>query len=216
MKKQILIRSALTLLILGLLTISISPTFARIGVGVGTGKIVVTEKLKPGQIYKFPPVTVLNTGDEEAIYKVSITYHEAQAEYMPPLDWFKFDPNDFNLKPSEAKSVDIRVNIPLKAVPGDYFAYIEASPLKKSENGNTSVGVAAASKLYFTITPANFIEGVYYRTLSLWRLYEPWSTRVSIALGAVVAYFLFKKYFNIEINVKKSKPSNGSNDKSNE
>lgn len=175
---------------------------ATIGVGVGTGKIVVTDILKPGQIYVFPPITVLNTGDEDAVYNLRITYHEAQPEYMPPLEWFVFGDRNFELKPGEAKTVDIRVNIPLKSVPGDYFAYIEAYPNKKTQDGVTSVGVAAAAKLYFTIAPANAIEGVYYRALSLWRLYEPWSTRIAVGLGIISIFLISKNYFNIEINLK--------------
>ncbi len=42
--------------------------FARIGVGVGTGKITIDENLKPGIIYKLPPLTVVNTGDEASDY----------------------------------------------------------------------------------------------------------------------------------------------------
>lgn len=51
---------------------------ARIGVGVGIGKIVVDQPLKPGLIYTLPSLPVLNTGDEPAEYGVSIEYHEGQ------------------------------------------------------------------------------------------------------------------------------------------
>jgi hypothetical protein len=176
---------------------------ARIGVGVGTGKIVVTDKLKPGQIYKFPSVAVLNTGDEDGIYGLSIQYHEQQPELKPPLEWFSFDPNNFDLKPSEAKSVDVLVNIPLNAVPGEYFAYLEATPKKKTIDGITAVSVAAAAKLYFTVEPANFIQGVYYRALSIWTLNEPWSSRIAFGLGLVVLVLIGKKYLHIEVNLKK-------------
>lgn len=176
---------------------------ARIGVGVGTGKIVVTEALRPGQIYRLPSLTVLNTGDETALYRVSTAYHESQPELKPPAEWFSYNPNDFELKPTETKEVEVLVNIPLEAVPGKYFVYLEASPLKKSESGITSVSIAAAAKLYFEVEPANFVQGVYYRALSIWRINEPWSSRIAIGLGVVVTLILFKKYFNIEVNLKK-------------
>lgn len=203
------------ILLLTILLIPTSVVFATIGVGVGTGKIVVTELLKPGQIYVFPPITVLNTGDEDAIYNLRIAYHEAQPEYMPPLEWFIFGDRNFELKPGEAKTVDVRVNIPLKSTPGDYFAYLEAYPNKKTQDGSTSVGVAAAAKLYFTIVPANAIEGVYYRALSLWRLYEPWSTRITVGLGLVSTFLIAKKYLNVEINIKKASKKEESDDKKN-
>ena len=37
--------------------------YAKLGVGVATGKIVVEDKLRPGMIYNLPALTVLNTGD---------------------------------------------------------------------------------------------------------------------------------------------------------
>lgn len=180
--------------------------YARIGVGVGTGKIIVNEKLKPGQIYKFPSIAVLNTGDEDGIYGVGVAYHEQQPELKPPLEWFQFDPNNFDLKPTDAKIVEVKVNIPLDAVPGDYFAYLEATPKKKTAEGVTSVSVAAAAKLYFTVAPANFIQGVYYRALSIWTLNEPWSSRIAFGIGILVLGLIAKKYLHIEVNLKK--PSN--------
>lgn len=209
MQKYINVFAAL----LSIFVILINPGLvdARIGVGVGTGKIQVTQKLKPGQIYLLPSISVLNTGDEKAVYKVGIEYHEKQPENMPPRDWFLFEPNGFELEPGQAKLVEIRLNVPLKAIPGEYFAYLEASPDLKSVNGQTSVGVAAASKLYFTISPANFIEGVYYRTISLWKLYEPWTSRTAYGIGVVIALILFKKYFRIELNTTKKKEGSGNN-----
>ncbi len=69
-----------------------SSVWARVGVGIGTGKIVVEDKLKPGEIYKLPSVAVLNTGDEPGEYEVGITYHEKQPELLPPEGWFNFKP----------------------------------------------------------------------------------------------------------------------------
>lgn len=202
MQKYIYVFAALITCLVYLCVFPISAK-ARIGVGVGTGKIQVTEKLKPGQIYVLPSITVLNTGDEVGIYSLNVEYHEAQPEFMPPEEWFSFSPNNFELEPGKAKVVEIRLDVPLKTTPGDYFAYLEASPNKKSVSGVTAVGVAAASKLYFTISPANMIEGVYYRAISLWNVYEPWTSRGAYLLGGVCALLLFKKYFRIELNSNK-------------
>lgn len=56
---------------------------AKIGVGVGTGKIEVDEALKPGSLYRLPPISVINTGDVEGVYSLTITYHEQQEEIRP-------------------------------------------------------------------------------------------------------------------------------------
>lgn len=178
-------------------------SYAKIGVGVGIGKIQVDEKLKPGIIYQLPSLSVLNTGDEPSEYEVSIEYHETQTQLRPQKTWFIFSPQKFHLEPGGIQQVDVKLNLPLKMEPGDYFAYLEAHPLKKAEQGQTSVGIAAAAKLYFTVVPTNFFYGIYYKIISLWKVYSPIPQYVIGTTFALAAIFLFKKYFNIQINVKK-------------
>ena len=115
--------------------------FARIGVGVGTGKIVVDQKLKPGIIYQLPPLTVVNTGDETSEYGVGISYFQNQKQLMPDESWFIFSPETFHLDPGKVQVVDIKLNLPVNAKPGDYFAYLEGHPAKKVKSGATSIGV---------------------------------------------------------------------------
>lgn len=182
-------------------------TVATIGVGVGTGKIHVQDKLKPGTIYELPPLTVINTGDQPSEYEVSITYHEKQPQLPPPQDWFIFSPQKFHLKPGQVQTVNIKLNLPVRGEPGEYFAYLEAHPLKKSQSGKTSIGVAAAAKLYFTVIPANIFEAIYYKVLSFWNVYAPWPQRVVTVIFVVGALLVFKKFFKIQINIKKPRKS---------
>ncbi len=175
---------------------------ATIGVGVGSGKIQVESKLKPGIIYELPPLTVLNTGDEQSDYEVTIEYHEKQSQLRPSRSWFSFVPQKFSLDPGKSQIVNIKLNLPVMTEPGDYFAYLEGHPVKKTQSGNTSVGVAAAAKLYFTVIPGNVFEGIYYKGLSIWKVYSPWPQGF---LALVAMYFLirvFKRFFNIQIGLK--------------
>ena len=183
------------------------PSFslAKIGVGVGTGKIQIEDKLKPGMSYELPPLTVLNTGDEESDYEAAITYHQDQPEIQPAEKWFSFHPKKFHLKPGDVQIVEIRLNLPLNAKPGDYFAYLESHPVKKSEVGKTAISVAAAAKLYFTVIPANIFQAIYYKIIAFWINNAPWTNIVSIALAAFLGTKLLKKHFNIQINVAKKK-----------
>lgn len=176
---------------------------ARLGVGVGTGQIVVDQKLKSGIIYQFPSVSVINTGDEESDYTLDVAYHQNQPELMPNADWFTFKPSQFHLGPNAIQSVDITLSLPLKTKPGNYFAYLEAHPVKKSENGITSVSIAAASKLYFTVLPSNIFEGIYYRIISFWTRYLPWTNIVGAIVATIIIILLFKRFFNLNIQIKK-------------
>jgi hypothetical protein len=179
---------------------------AKIGVGVGTGKIQVDQPLKAGLIYTIPPITIINTGDEPSEYGVGIQYHENQPEMRPMKEWFGFEPLNFYLEPGQVQVVQIKLTLPVTgAKPGDYFAFLQGFPVKKAQAGSTSVGVAAAAKLYFTVTPANFFVGVYYRAASLCNMYAPWSYVVLAVIAATLLIALFRRFFsfNFGINLKK-------------
>jgi len=88
--------------------------FARIGVGVGVGKIEINKPLKPGGIYELPSLPVLNTGDESSDYGVSIEYHQDQPQMKPPQEWFSFEPASFHLEPGQVQNVAIKLNLPVK------------------------------------------------------------------------------------------------------
>jgi hypothetical protein len=199
MKKTIILILSFTLLL---------PVFvsAGIGVGVGTGKIQVDEPIKPGVIKLLPPLTVINTGDEPSEYGVSIEYLFSQPELKPQREWFSFEPSGFNLEPGKVQVVQIKLTLPIKGVkPGNYFAYLEAHPVKKAVSGQTSIGAAAAAKLYFTIAPANFLQGIYYRLMASIALFAPQSYVVLAVIAAACLVVLFRRYFsfNIGINLKK-------------
>jgi hypothetical protein len=180
---------------------------ARIGVGVGIGKIVVDQPLKPGLIYTLPSLPVLNTGDEPGEYSISIEYHEGQEQnpemgLKPQREWFSFEPEKFYLEPGQIQQVKIKLSLPVKGVkPGQYFAYLEGHPIKKSTSGQTTIGVAAAARLYFKVVPANFFAGLYYRIASIFALYYPWSY---VCLGVIIVFcliILFRRFFSFKIGI---------------
>jgi len=179
-------------------------SLARIGVGVGSGIIQVEDTLKAGMSYKLPSLTILNTGDEPSDYTVGLAYHRDQPELAPPEEWFNFSPEEFYLEPGKARTVEIKLNLPLKTPYGDYFAYLEGKPTKKNESGSMSIGIAAAAKLYFTIEPSSFLEPIYYKTVAFWTAWMPWTNILAAFLFTVLALLLFKRFFNFELKLKKN------------
>lgn len=174
--------------------------FAEIGVGVGTGKIEVKEPLSAGAIYDISPITVFNTGDQTSEYVVTIEYRDNAPELKPKKEWFEFSPTQFELEPGQAQKVDIKLNLPIKGVvPGDYFAFLSAHPVQKSESGSTIIGIAAATKFYFTAKPANIFQGIYHRFISLYLRAHPWDTIVLSLIIVALLIMLFKSKFNIQI-----------------
>ena len=174
--------------------------FGSIGVGVGTGKIQVDQPLKAGLIYTIPSLTVVNTGDEPAEYTVLIDYRGNQPELKPNKEWFSFEPLQFALEPGQSRIVQIKLTLPIKINPGDYFAYLEAHPIKKTTaSGGATIGVAAAAKLYFTVAPANIWQGIYYRFISLYSRYHPWDTIIFAVIFATILLRFIGKRFKFQI-----------------
>ncbi len=192
---------------IALLGIIILPefVFAKIGVGVGIGKIQVDEQFKAGQIYQLPSLPVLNTGDELADYEVSVEYHEGVPQLRPAREWFSFKPAKFPIEPGKIQNVEVILTLPLKVQPGEYFAYLEARPIKKSGAGVTSVGIAAAAKLYFTVAPANILEGIYYRIVTFIAHTAPWSWIILVVVVVAIIISILRRFisFNIGINFKR-------------
>jgi hypothetical protein len=193
-KKFVLLLAVLIVLVFPLLT------FGKIGVGVGTGKIQMDESLKPGSIYTIPPITVFNTGDEGSSYQINIEGKVNIPEMIARQEWFVFEPNKFYLEPGQSQLVQTQIVLPVKGVkPGDYFAFLTASPVQEFEGGKTSIGVAAATKLYFTVIPANIFQGMYYRFISLYDKYHPWTTIILVIVFLSTLIAVFRKKFKIEI-----------------
>jgi len=188
------------ILILTIFLIAPLVALAGVGVGVNLGKINIDEPLKPGGIYNFPSIGVINTGDESGDYELAVTYHQDQAELRPAQEWFSFSPAAFQLEPGQSQSVAVQLTLPMRVKPGDYFAYLEAHPVKKAGPG-TTIGVAAATKAYFTISPANIWQAAYYKTSSLFVLYAPWTYIVLSVILAAIIILLFKKYFTFQIGI---------------
>lgn len=182
----------------------VSSACARVGVGVGSGKIELNDPLRAGGIYDLPVLPVINTGDEDSEYKVKVSFRNDQTDLRPSAEFFKFEPETFSLSPGQVKNVRIVLTLPVNTTPGKYFALLTAEPVKKTANiGNTSVGVAAASKLYFQVTPSNIFQGILFRIISLYKSYKVF-TFVALGLVAVfVLYRLGRKYIHLEIGIRK-------------
>ena len=177
---------------------------ARIGVGVGIGKIEVDKPLKPGGVYDLTPLIVINTGDEPADYEITIAFQSDQTQLRPAEGWFSFNPSTFHLDSGKTQNIGVRLTLPVKTKPGDYFVYLQGEPKKKTpSSGGATIGVAAATKLYFKVIPANIWQGIYYRFIFLYSRYHPWDTIILAMLGMAVLILIFKRYFNIQIGVKK-------------
>lgn len=171
------------------------------GVGVSSGNIIVHDKLAPGRRYNLPSISVINTGDEPGTYEVILSYLEGQKERRIPEEWVQFDPQSFFLEAGQSQPIGITVTIPLRARPADYFAFIEAHPV--IEATGTTVGVAAATRLFFTVRPANLASAVINRVRSFFETYSPEGYIGLGALGGILILFAARRFIRIRIRVER-------------
>lgn len=188
-----------------LASLTSAKTQASVGVGVGTGKIEVKEEIKSGSIYTLPPITVFNTGTEDASYTMEVTLNETQPQLKPNPNWFSFSPQEFSLSPGKSQLVTPTFHPPLVTQPGDYFGYLEAHPSETVQQGGATIGVAAATKLSFTVIPSNIFIAILYRILAIFQSYAPWSyiAVIMAVVGSVILILRRRLHFNLRITKKK-------------
>lgn len=177
-------------------------SLAGAGVGINLGKIEIDQPLKPGGIYNFPAIGVINTGDTAGEYELAITYHQDQPQMRPVQEWFNFSPAKFHLEPGQSQTVAVKLSLPIKTKPGDYFAYVEAHPIIKAGPG-TTIGVAAATKTYFKVMPANIWQAMYYKITTFFAIYAPWTYVVLAMVIAAIIIALFRKFFAFQIGIRR-------------
>ena len=184
-----------------LLCLPVADIQAQSGVGIMPGVIRVDESLVPGGRYNLPSMQVLNTGNVSSDYGVELAYMAEQGELQPPADFIVLSPTSFHLEPGANQVVSLSLDIPLKAKPGDYLAYIEAHPVATSGGGGMQIGVAAATKLYFTVRPANVFVAITNSIANFFTRNAPGSY---IALGIIVVglmVFFLRRRIRIDIRV---------------
>src|SRR3989338_11273484 len=197
-------RKILTIIVIFVAFLSPQTALAKIGVGVGLGKVQIDEELSPGGIYKLPTLPVLNTGDEAGEYKVEVTYLSDQPELRPDASLFSFTPQSFPLDAGGSQLVDVSLSLPVDTRPGNYFAFLEAHPVAKAEG--VTIGVAAATKLNFTVTPSGVLGAAIERIRSLLENNAPASYIIIAVVGGVLTLSLLvvvgRKYLAVQIRIK--------------
>lgn len=174
---------------------------AQLGVGITPGIVRVDEPLLPGGSYNLPSVQVINTGNESSDYGVALASVADQEELQPSADFIILSPTSFHLEPGANQVVSLSLAIPLKAKPGDYLAYIEAHPVATGTGGGMQIGVAAATKVYFTVKPANTFVAITNSIANFFTRNTPVSY---IVLGAIVLgllVFFLRRRIRVDIRI---------------
>ena len=132
---------------------------ASIGVGIQVGPVRLAGIAHAGQTYDLPPVYVVNTGTEPETVRLEVQRLSRGTGRDVPKSWFKPGQTDVHLDPKQSATIPVQLVVPADATLGPYFSDVVAHGSASIEAGQTTLGVAAATKLQFTVgkaVPAGF------------------------------------------------------------
>jgi hypothetical protein len=132
---------------------------ASIGVGIQVGPVRLAGIAHAGQTYDLPPVYVVNTGTESETVRLDVQRLSEGDGLDVPRSWFQPAQTDVHLDAHQSATMDVKLVVPAEAKPGRYFSDVVAHGSASIEAGQASLGVAAATKLQFTVgkaLPAGF------------------------------------------------------------
>ena len=79
---------------------------------------------------------------------------------------------------------------------------MEAHPVVTGEGGVT-IGIAAATKIWFTVAPANTFQAIIHKITSFVKNTAPTSYIVMGIIALIILLLLFKKFFSFNLSIKK-------------
>jgi hypothetical protein len=183
------------------LTVMCPPATADQGVSVSVGRIDVTQRLSPGGRYHLPAIAVTNVGDVAQRYDVVVNYLDETGRTRPPSSWFRISPSSIDLASHESKVVQLDIDLPTGARPGSYLAMIEAHPAQTAEG--TLISAAAATRVSFSVKPANRFEAWRLRVDRTIDDYAPWSYALPALSLAILTLFMLRRSLRVNVNVER-------------
>ena len=127
---------------------------ASIGVGVQGAPVRLTTAAHPGTSYPLPPVYVVNTGTEAETISIKVDRLSPGAGRSVPASWIRTVGPPARLEPHGSARIALELVVPSGALSGAYLSDIVADGSTALAVGTTNFGVAAATKLEFTVSPA--------------------------------------------------------------
>ena len=126
---------------------------ASIGVGVQAGPVRLGSMAHPGGSYALPPVYVVNTGTQAESIAVRVERLSRGGGRRVPPSWVHVTGPAVRLTRSQTAYIPLQLVVPDGARPGEYLSDIVVTGSAAISVGSANLGVAAATKLQFTVAP---------------------------------------------------------------
>jgi hypothetical protein len=131
---------------------------ASVGVGVQASPVRLGSMAHRGERYALS-VDVVNTGTEaEAVGMRVERISRGPGRAVPP-SWIQFAGPAVQIAPGKATRVSLELVVPGQAKPGEYLSDIVVSGSPAGQAGTERLGVAAVTKLEFSVSSAPAPEG---------------------------------------------------------
>jgi hypothetical protein len=127
---------------------------ASIGIGVQDGPVRLASVAQPGKSYDLPPVGVINTGTHAEAVSVHVERVSRGGGRLVPPSWVEATGPSVRLLPHHATRIPLKLTVPADAKPGVYLSDIVVVAATANPAGTANLGVAAATKLEFSVGPA--------------------------------------------------------------
>jgi hypothetical protein len=174
-----------------------APAAAATGVSIDVARIVVSQRLAPGGVYRLPAFGIRNPGSERTVYRLGVTYLQGQTGKRPPAEWFHFTPDTIVLDAGESQAVSARVELPPGADSGDYAALVGAQIVP--EQSGARVGAAAAARLTFAVEPSSGLEAWLRRIERLFSDQAPWSWFFPVLVASTLLAWRLGRRYSISV-----------------
>jgi len=128
---------------------------ASIGVGVQGAPVRLHTVARPGSSYALPPVYVVNTGTQDEMISMRVQRLSHGPGRTVPPSWIQFTGNGMQLPARKSARVPLELVVPAGAAPGKYLSDVVVVGTAAISVGKTNLGVAAATKLEFSVGRAS-------------------------------------------------------------
>jgi hypothetical protein len=127
---------------------------ASVGVGVQVGPVRLGTAAVRGESYALPPVYVVNTGTQAEAITVRVERLSHGPGRVVPPSWVRVTGPAVQLAPSASARIPLELAVPGLARPGSYRSDIVVTGSPAGAARTAGIGVAAATKLEFSVSSA--------------------------------------------------------------
>ena len=126
---------------------------ASVGVGVQATPVRLGNAAHAGGSYALPPVFVLDTGTQAEKITVRVERLSKGAGRAVPPSWVRATGPVVQLTPHQSARIPLELVVPAGARPGQYLSDIVVTGSAVISAGRANLGVAAATRLVFSVAP---------------------------------------------------------------